>query len=248
MTSTLVGGVGQLYQGDLDVGRLAAERLAREDLGPAVLVEELHYGAVAVAQRLEDLHPYTLVLVGAEPRDRVPGTVERRRVREPAIGPEQAQIAVGDAVTGYVSIDLVVEVAWALGALPARTVAVEVEPVPITGPSEQLSPPARAGLEHACELVRAEVRRAPVLELADELRSGMAEGTHHDGLHTQRALLDELRLLDEEGRWGATFRLRDQLRSDIATGTTGDDMDKLDWVRWWTLIEELGRIQSLEAR
>ena len=61
----LVGGVGELYQGDLDLGRRAVERLGTEDLGPGVLVEELHYGAVAVAQRLEDLRPDLLILIGA---------------------------------------------------------------------------------------------------------------------------------------------------------------------------------------
>ena len=63
--TVLVGGVSELFQGDLDLGRLAVARLLDEDLGPGVLVEDLHYGAVAVAQRLEEVRPDTLVLVGA---------------------------------------------------------------------------------------------------------------------------------------------------------------------------------------
>ncbi len=63
--SVLVGGVGELYQGDLDVGRQVIEGLAGEDLGAHVAVEDLHYGAVAVAQRLDEVQPSTLVLVGA---------------------------------------------------------------------------------------------------------------------------------------------------------------------------------------
>jgi Ni,Fe-hydrogenase maturation factor len=102
--TVLVGGVGQLYQGDLDLGRLAAERLAAEALGPDVLVEELHYGAVAVAQRLEELRPRALVLVGAVARGRRPGTVERRLIRNLHLPPERVQRAVGDAVTGYVTL------------------------------------------------------------------------------------------------------------------------------------------------
>ena len=77
----LVGGVGQLYQGDLDLGRRAVERLRQEHLAAGVLVEDLHYGAVAVAQRLRDVAPDALVVVGAEVHGRTPGTVERRRVR-----------------------------------------------------------------------------------------------------------------------------------------------------------------------
>lgn len=160
----LVGGVGELWQGDLDLGRRAAEALAAEELGPGVLVEELSYGAVAVAQRLEELRPRALVLVGAAARGRHPGTVERREVGGEPLPPAEAQLAVGDAVTGYVSIDLLVQVAQALGALPADTVAIEVEPVS-TESSEQLTHEAEAGLAEALELVRTEVRarRAPVV-------------------------------------------------------------------------------------
>lgn len=152
----LVGGVGELYQGDLDLGRRAAARLAEEDLGDGVVVEDLSYGAVAVTQRLEDLRPDALVLVAAHRRGRAPGTVERRETRPSALSPAELQLAVGDAVTGYVTIDLLVEVATALGALPAPTVSIEVEPASVA-PSEELSAEARAGLEDALGLVRAEV-------------------------------------------------------------------------------------------
>lgn len=152
----LVAGVAELYQGDLDLGRLAIERLATDDLGAGVLVEELSYGAVAVTQRLEDLRPDVLVLVGATARGREPGAVERREVGPPRLAADELQLAVGDAITGYVTIDLLVEVAAALGALPPRIVAIEVEPVS-QEPSEELTAPARAGLERALELVRAEV-------------------------------------------------------------------------------------------
>lgn len=246
--TTLVGGVGQLYQGDLDLGRRAVERLTGEDLGHDVLVEELHYGAVAVAQRLEDVRPSMLVLVGAAPRGRQPGTVERRRIRSPDLEPADVQRAVADAVTGYVTIDLVVEVGWGFGALPNRTVAVEVEPTPVTGPSETLSEPATEGLERACALVRAEVRRAPLLDLADQLRAELddAPGDGGGGDAAMRALLDELALLDARGRWGATFRLRDEVRWQIGTGEA-QASTSLDWVLWWSLIEELDRLAAVEA-
>lgn len=246
--SVLVGGVGQLYQGDLDLGRRAAERLGAEALGPGVAVEELHYGAVAVAQRLEDLRPAAVVLVGAGERGRPPGTVQRRRVSPSTRPADEVQRAVADAVTGYVTIDLVVGVGAGLGALPARTVIVEVEPAR-TGPSEELSPEAEAGLDHAVELVRAEVRRVPVLELADELRALTAEVRLEPApaLDVLRELLGELERLDEHARWGGTFRLRDRLRRHIAEGRTGEGMASLDWSLWWALIEELDRLQARES-
>ena len=236
--TVVVGGVGELFQGDLDLGRRAVEMLAREDLGEDVHVEDLHYGAVAVAQRLEDLRPASLVLVGAAQRGREPGTVERRRIRAVDRPAEELQRAVGDAVVGYVTIDLVVEVAFAFGALPARTVAVEVEPV-LTGPADHLSPQVERLLGEVVRLAAAEARRAPLLAVADELRS-RPRGV--PTLEPLDALLAELHLLDEEGRWGRAFALRDRLRERIAAGEgTADEEDR---ARARALVEELDRLDG----
>ncbi len=244
----LVGGVSELFQRDLDLGRLAIERLQTEDLGPGVLVEELHYGAVAVAQRLEDLRPAVLVLISAVRRGRAPGTVERRRLDSPELAPADAQAAVGDAVTGYVHPDLVVDIAAALEVLPARTVAVEVEPA-VTGPGEGLSGPAAAGLELALDLVRAEIRCAPLLALAAELRLLVTEGRLEEStaLSALHELLAELERLDRDGRWGRTFALRDRMRLGIARDASSEGMDHRDWGLWWALIEELDRLEAVEA-
>ncbi len=244
----LVGGVSELFQRDLDLGRLAVERLQAEDLGPGVVVEELHYGAIAVAQRLQDLRPTSLVLVSAVVRGRMPGSVERRRIDPPDLSAADVQLAVGDAVTGYVHPDLVVEIAAALGALPARTVAVEVEPE-VVGPGEGLSSTGAAALEVALELIRVEVRRAPLLTLAAELRP-LLEGDRLEesaALATLRDLLAELVHLDRDGRWGRAFALRDRLKLGIADGASGEGMDPRDWALWWALIEELDRLEALEA-
>jgi len=159
MTGVLVGGVGHLYQGDLDVGRVAVERLGEEDLGPGVVVEELSYGAIAVMLRLEELRPGALVLVGAAERGRAPASVERRPVRDRVPAPAAVQDAAAAAYTGYVTLDLLLDVAAGFGVLPERTVAVEVEPVR-TGPSTALTPEVAAALPRMLALVRAEVGRA----------------------------------------------------------------------------------------
>ena len=155
--TTVVGFVYHLYQGDLDVARVALERLREEPFGDDVALEDLSYGAVAVAQRLEELAPETLVLVAAAERGREAGTVERRELAAPTAAPAEVQRAVADAVTGYIHPDLVVEVAAGLGALPARAVAIELEPASVE-PSETLTPAAAAALPRLLELVRAEVR------------------------------------------------------------------------------------------
>ncbi|MQA17391.1 MAG: hypothetical protein GEV09_25765 [Pseudonocardiaceae bacterium] len=249
LVSVLVGGVGELFQGDLDLGRRAVDRLATENLGHGVLVEELHYGAVAVAQRLDELRPTALVLVGATQRHRSPGTVDRRRIFPVTTEPFAVHRAVSDAVTGYVSIDLVTQVAAGLQILPARTVTVEVEPR-VTEPSEQLSHVAAEALEQALTMVRREVGRIPLLTLADELRGLLAED-RLDGspaLDCLRRLLDTLVLVDRHGRWGLAFTHRDQLRRLIARGATSQRMTSVDWCLWWTLIDELDRLQTSEAR
>jgi hypothetical protein len=246
--TVLVGGVSELYQSDLDLGRLAAERLRAEDLGRGVLVEDLHYGAVAVVQRLQDVRPDALVLVAAVARGRPVGTVERRRIDAVAVEPVSFQGAIADAVTGYVHVDLIVEVASGFDALPSRTVSVEVEPERV-GSGEGLSPTAAAGLEDALDLVRAEVRRVPLLRLVDDLRPLGAREQLEDSpaLSALRALLPELAQLDRDGRWGRTFALRDRLRLAIAEGASSDGMDAQDWALWWALVEELDRLESVEA-
>jgi len=246
--TVLVGGVSELFQSDLDLGRLAVEQLLCEDLGPDVSVEELHYGAVAVAQRLEELRPDTLVLISAVRRDRPPGTVERRRLDPPELTPAQLQAAVGDAVTGYVHVDLVIDVAAGLGVLPPRTVSIEVEPER-TSFGEGLTLSAQRGLAAAMEHVRTELRRTALLRLATDLRP-LVEG---DRLQrsaprdTLRELLDELVQLDREARWGRTFTLRDRLRLSIANDLSSEGMDQVDWALWWALLEELDRLQAAEA-
>jgi hydrogenase maturation protease len=155
-----VGGVGQLYQGDLDLGRIVVERLQREGLGPGVLAEDLYYGAIAVCQRLQELHPDAVVLVGAATRGRQPGSVTRLEIAPLAGSPENLQRAVAEAATGYVSIDLILEVATALDALPEQTVIIEVEPETVV-PSPSLSETAQRAADEALELVRREVEQLP---------------------------------------------------------------------------------------
>lgn len=246
--NVLVGGVGQLYQGDLDLGRRAADRLQGEGLGPETGVEELTYGAVAVSQRLEELKPGTLILVGAEPRGEPPATVRRRRIETPDVDTASAQGAVADAITGYVAIDLVVEVAAALGALPPRTVTIEVEPVR-TGPSEELTPEGQAALERALNMVRAEVRRVPVLDLAEQVGQvlGAHQGPTFPGGEPLGRLLEGLETLDRHGRWGNTFAECERLRVGISDGDFGDGTGQRDRALLWALIEELDRLQAIEA-
>lgn len=246
--SVFVGGVSELFQGDLDLGRRAAQILSAEAFGDHVVVEDLHYGAVGVVHRLRDLEPTTMILVGATQRGREPGTVERRRVHDPALTVEQTQAAVGDAVVGYISVDLIVEVAAGLDVLPPRTVLVDVEPFSID-PSDQLSRGGERSLEEALNLARTEIRRTPLLELTDRVRERLGGDRLEPSpaLEALHGLLLELERLDRDGSWGSAFPLRDRLKQRIARGETGEGMDHLDWGLWWGLMEEMDRLQQIDA-
>jgi hypothetical protein len=100
-----------------------------------------------------------LVLLGAKKRGRPAGTVERREVVALPRPANVVQAAVADAVTGYIDLDLVLEVAHGLGALPPRMVTIEVEPATVA-PSTTLSVEAQEALVEALRLVRIEVARA----------------------------------------------------------------------------------------
>lgn len=157
-STVLVGGVGELFQGDMDVGRRVVERLAHERLPAGVVLEDMHYGAIAVSQLLEDLVPAALVLVGAKRRGRRAGTIERRRIGEVDLDVATVQASVGDAAVGYVDLDLVLDVTWGFGTLPSDTVVLEVEPADV-GPGEELSAVGREAVDELVERVRDEVQQ-----------------------------------------------------------------------------------------
>lgn len=247
--TVLVGGVSELYQGDLDLGRRAIERLGLL-AAPGVQVEDLYYGAVAAAQLLEDLRPEALVLVGTAVRGRAPGAVSRRLVSRADVPAGDPAASVQAAVTGYVGVDLLVEVAAGLGALPARTVVIDAEPASCS-PSPELSPEATAALGVVVDTVRAELLRLPVMWVADRLeeRTGTVapDGARPAAASEMRALLDELRRADRDGGWGATFRLRDRLRVAVADGSAGTGWQTEDWALAWSLVEALDAAQGADG-
>lgn len=246
--SVLVGGVGELFQGDLDLGRMAAARLKAERLGDEVFVEELHYGAVAVTQRLDELRPDFLILVGAVARGRPPGVVARRHVIPPQLTPAEFQAAVGDAVVGYVAIDLIVEVATGLSSLPARTIAIEVEPENV-GYGEGLTASAASGLEIALDIVRKEVGRAPLMDMADTLRPLVVDSrlAATPLLAAMRELLADLQSLVTDGDWGSSQVSRNRVAETIRQGSADTSCDWYDWQAWLALIDEFDRVQQVEA-
>jgi hydrogenase maturation protease len=243
---TFVGGVGQLFQADHDLGRHVIERLTGSDRAPpGVLFEDLSYGAIAVSHRLRELAPTTLVLIGAIERGRPPGTVHRRRVVAVERSDVDLQGAVLDAGTGYVDLDLTLEVAWAFDALPVRTIVLEVEPA-VTGPGDRLSAIGAAAVDTAAAAALRECHLAFVFDLVERLRPRLVEGVlEPSSVRTAlRDLVDALDVLDHEDRWGRTFTAKDAVQLAVSTGDVGASFDHADWALLWGLVEA---VQTLEA-
>jgi hydrogenase maturation protease len=239
----LVGGVSELYQGDLDLGRVVVERLRQRDLPDTVVVEDMHYGAIQVSQLLEELRPDALVLVGAKARGRPPGTIERRRVADLDLRVNDVQTSVGDAAVGYVDLDLLLDVAWGFGCLPDRTVVLEVEPA-VVGPGEGMSDVVSALVDELVARVVEEADRTPLFDLVDLVEQRVVDPAMDTSIATEamRDLVRELRGLDRTGHWGRTFAEKDRLRFAIAEGMTSATMEHADWGLWWGVIEEIERL------
>lgn len=253
--TVVVGSVGSLFQGDMDVGRHVAEQLVTDELGDDVVVEDFYYGAIAVMQLIQDLKPSALIVVGAEQVGAPPGTVRRHRVRVPPSAAWDLQDAVGAAATGHVAIPLVINVAAGFGVLPWRTTTVEVEPATLES-SEQLSPAVDEAVPVAVSLIRRELGRIRLLQQADsvqeELEQGAAQGAESGAdpatVRQLGLLLRELRRLDEDGHWGAApaiaGRVRERLDQRQADASSGTDIT-LPGAR--ALVDQVEAVLSQEA-
>ncbi len=153
----LVGGVGYSFLRDFSVGPVLSGELVEESWPAGVVVEDLHYGPVAVAQRLMEESPSfdRVVVFGAVRRGRPAGTVHAYRWSGELPDEEELQARVSEAVTGVVGLDNLVLVTAALDTLPGEVAVVEVEPA-VEEAGEEFSPAVAESLER----IRARVREA----------------------------------------------------------------------------------------
>ncbi len=243
--TVLVGGVGQLFQSDQDLGRLVVEQVQDLAMTPGVLVEDLSYGAIPVVHRLAEVRPDVLVLVGTTSSGRRPGRVDRRVVTGVDRSDADLQGAVQDAGTGYVDLSLTIEVIVGLQAMPPRMVVVDIEPAE-TGPGEGLSAPVRATMPRVVSLVRREVDLAPLFDLAAQVRTRLDDtrATTSPILSGLADMVEAIELLDREDRWGPMFAAMERLRAAVARGDGSEGMGHADWGMTWGLVEEVQRLRG----
>ncbi|MEO6525305.1 MAG: hypothetical protein ABIP93_01640 [Gemmatimonadaceae bacterium] len=155
---TVIGGVGYRNLRDHSLGIVMSDELEPFAEPPALLVEDLCYGPVAVGQWLLDeaiTAPITrAVFVSAVGREdgRPPGTISAYRWDRVLPSDEEIQRAVADAVTGVILLDnTLVVTAW-MKALPEETIVVEVEPLEHAF-GDEMSPAVAAAYPEAKRLV-----------------------------------------------------------------------------------------------
>lgn len=165
----LVGGVGYTNLRDRSFGPLLIERLQQRSWPADVVVEDVSYGPIDVLFKLQaEPDGFRLGLfVGAVARGRPEGTVERSLWQAQTPSVDELQERVAEAVTGVVSLDNLLHILAHFGALPTRTVVIEVEPEAEEGWGPELSPPARAALGRVEALIRDELEAAHAAEVGD---------------------------------------------------------------------------------
>lgn len=124
----LVGGVGYRFLRDGALGPHMADTLAAR-AGNGIEVEDLGYHPIGFTQNLQARPAYDrIVFVGAVNRGRPAGTVEAYRWDHVLPSEKEIQERVNEAVTGVISLDNLLIVTEALGAMPDDVHVVEAEP------------------------------------------------------------------------------------------------------------------------
>ena len=170
----VIGGVGYRNLRDHSLGIVMSDELEPLARPPALLVEDLCYGPVAVAQWFLDEAreaPITrAVFITAIGREdgRLPGTISAYRWDHALPSDDEIQRCVVDAVTGVILLDNTLIVVEWMGALPKETIVIEVEPLAHAF-GDEMSP--------AVASAYAEVRRLALLYATDDA-AGRALSVH----------------------------------------------------------------------
>ena len=154
----LIGGVGYRWQGDLSLGLVAGDELARLDWPPGVEIADLGYGAIYVAQDLADAQPpyERVILLAGMARGREPGRIYCYRWEGVLPDADEIQARVREAGAGIIDLEHLLVVAQHFGALPKDVRIIELEHGGATA-REELSADAEAMLPAVIERVRAAV-------------------------------------------------------------------------------------------
>lgn len=126
----LVGGLGMPGLRDLDFGRQLVGYLQHLDWPDAVVVEDLSCSAHLVLDRLKELCPAKVILMGTAARGiDPPGTVRRYRLDLRPPPPDEVHQGLVDTLGGMTGLDHTLAVVRHWGGFPVDTIVIEVEPL-----------------------------------------------------------------------------------------------------------------------
>lgn len=154
---TVVAGVGIPWMRDLALGERILTLLANEGLPREVDLEDWSYGAIAALHHLFE-HTYDrAILIGAVQRNGKPGSLRRTFASDQPDDPEEVHLRTVESVAGAISMEDIVVLARYHGALPRRTVVIEVEPED-DGWGEGLSAAVQSSVDRVLAMVHEELQ------------------------------------------------------------------------------------------
>jgi len=125
----LVGGIGLPWLRDLDFGTQFVRRVEGLEWPAHVVVEDLSFAAHRALDRLLEIGPSRVVLVGCMPREvDPPGTIRRYQLDLTPPPDEEVQARLGEAAGGIIDLDHTLAVVRYWKGFPENTVVIEVEP------------------------------------------------------------------------------------------------------------------------
>jgi len=125
----LVGGIGLPWLRDLDFGTQFVRRVEGLDWPEHVMVEDLSFAAHRALDRLLEIQPSRVVLVGCMPREVDPPGTIRRYVLDLTPPPDdEVQARLGEAAGGIIDLDHTLAVVRYWKGFPEGTIVIEVEP------------------------------------------------------------------------------------------------------------------------
>lgn len=158
----LIAGVGYQFLRDLSVGPAVVELLQQLEWPPAVEIDDLSFGPIAIVQGLQgrSVAYERVILISAVQRGREPGRVYTYRWEGQLPDVDEIQDRIREALTGVISPDNLLVIMQYFGVLPADVRVIEVEPLDILwGPG--FSDPVSAALSEVIDTARREALAAP---------------------------------------------------------------------------------------
>jgi len=125
----LVGGIGLPWLRDLDFGTQFIRRIEGETWPEGVYVEDMSFSGHRVLDRLMELRPHKVILVGCMPRDVDPaGTIRRYPLDVDLPEDEDITERLAESIGGIIDLDHILAICrWGKG-FPPDTVVIEIEP------------------------------------------------------------------------------------------------------------------------